>query len=200
MAPHPGDTWGTMPARMRFFQRPREPIAAGAEIVIAGPATVEAIETGLACAARGGTVVQFMGTEARLSLPTFDVYFRELRLVPSYSCGPRETRAALGLTAAGVVRAPHVVPHRFDWAPAAEASESPLKTDRRSRRWWSSRAEGVSSGPRRARERGTDVEPDSTGNRGDPTGSPLLHRQVSPYFRIFLAKMASAFAAAASAR
>jgi L-iditol 2-dehydrogenase len=95
----------------------------GAEVVIAGPATVEAIEAGLTCAARGGTVIQFMGTEpdARLSLATFDYYFRELRLVPSYSCGPRETRAALALIEAGVIRAHHVVTHRFELAQAGEA-------------------------------------------------------------------------------
>ncbi len=95
----------------------------GAEIVVAGPATVEAIELGLSCAARGGTVVQFMGTEpeARLSLSTFDFYFRELRLVPSYSCGPLETREALQLITDGVVRARHVVTHRFGLAAAAEA-------------------------------------------------------------------------------
>lgn len=95
----------------------------GAEVVIAGPATVEAIEAGLGCAARGGTVIQFMGTEpdARLSLSTFDYYFRELRLVPSYSCGPRETRTALALIEAGVVRARHVVTHRFELAQAGEA-------------------------------------------------------------------------------
>jgi L-iditol 2-dehydrogenase len=95
----------------------------GAEIVIVGPASVDAIETGLACAARGGTVVQFMGTEpeARLSLSTFDFYFRELRLIPSYSCGPLETRAALELVAKGVLRGSHVVTHRFDLLDAAEA-------------------------------------------------------------------------------
>ncbi|HVN83741.1 MAG TPA: alcohol dehydrogenase catalytic domain-containing protein [Candidatus Binatia bacterium] len=95
----------------------------GAEIVIAGPATVDAIELALTCAARGGTVVQFMGTEpnARLSLSTHDYYFRELRLVPSYSCGPRDTRAALELLSGGVVRAAHVVTHRFPLAQAGEA-------------------------------------------------------------------------------
>jgi len=95
----------------------------GADVVIAGPATVEAIELGLACAARGGTVVQFMGTEpgAQLSLSTNDYYFRELRLVPSYSCGPRDTRTALDFIAAGVVRAGHVVTHRYPLEQAAEA-------------------------------------------------------------------------------
>ena len=95
----------------------------GAEVVIVGPATVAAIEQGLACAARGATVVQFMGTEpgATLPLPTFDFYFKELRLVPSYSCGPVETRRALDLISAGVVGARHVVTHRFPLDDAAEA-------------------------------------------------------------------------------
>jgi L-iditol 2-dehydrogenase len=68
-------------------------------------------------------VVQFMGTEPGTALPldTNDFYFREIRLVPSYSCGPVETRAALDLVAAGVVRAEHVVTHRFPLAEAGEA-------------------------------------------------------------------------------
>ena len=92
-------------------------------MVIVGPATVPAIEQGLACAARGATVVQFMGTEpgATLPLPTFDFYFKELRLVPSYSCGPVETRRALDLICAGVVGARQVVTHRFPLEEAAEA-------------------------------------------------------------------------------
>jgi L-iditol 2-dehydrogenase len=95
----------------------------GAEVVVVGPATVPAIEQGLACAARGATVVQFMGTEpgATLRLPTFDFYFKELRLVPSYSCGPVETRRALDLISAGVIGARHVVTHRFPLEEAAEA-------------------------------------------------------------------------------
>ena len=96
---------------------------AGVEVVIAGPATVQALEQGLACAARGGTVVQFMGTQPgeMLNLDTFDYYFRELRLVPSYSCGPDDTKEALSLIARGVVRAEQVVTHRF---PARGSSGS----------------------------------------------------------------------------
>lgn len=95
----------------------------GAEIVIAGPATTEAIGLGLRCAARGGTVVQFMGTppETELTISTNDLYFREIRLVPSYSCGPTDTRRALDLIAAGVVRAEQVVTHRFPLEQAGEA-------------------------------------------------------------------------------
>lgn len=95
----------------------------GAEIVIAGPATTEAIRLGIECAARGGTVVQFMGTppETSLAISTNDLYFREITLVPSYSCGPLDTRAALERIAAGVVRAEHVVTHRFSLDHAADA-------------------------------------------------------------------------------
>jgi L-iditol 2-dehydrogenase len=95
----------------------------GAEVVIVGPATIEALETGFACVAKGGTVVQFMGTppEARLTLSTFDTYFREIRFVPSYSCGPIETRTALRYIAGGVVAARQVVTHRFPLTAAGEA-------------------------------------------------------------------------------
>ena len=95
----------------------------GAEVVIVGPATIEALEVGLRCVARGGTVVQFMGTppEARLPLSTNDLYFREVRLVPSYSCGPTETRAALRYITDGIVAAQQVVTHRFPLAAARDA-------------------------------------------------------------------------------
>jgi L-iditol 2-dehydrogenase len=95
----------------------------GAEIVIVGPATVAALEQGLRCVARGGTVIQFMATEpgTTLALPTSELYFREVRLVPSYSCGPTDTRAALELIERGVIRAEHVVTHRFPLEQVAQA-------------------------------------------------------------------------------
>ncbi|MCX8073307.1 MAG: alcohol dehydrogenase catalytic domain-containing protein [Candidatus Binatia bacterium] len=87
----------------------------GCDVVIAGPATTEAIGLGIRCAARGGTVVQFMGTPPGEFYPldTNDIYFREIRLVPSYSAGPTDTREALRLIEQGVVRAQHVVTHTY---------------------------------------------------------------------------------------
>ncbi len=97
----------------------------GAEIVIAGPATTQALEIGLRTVSRGGTVVQFMGTPPgdTLQLDTSDYYFREVRLVPSYSCGPPDTREALRLIEAGIVGAQHVVTHRFPLVEARQAYE-----------------------------------------------------------------------------
>ena len=97
----------------------------GAEIVIAGPATTEAIEIGIRCAAKGGTVIQFMGTPpgTTLAISTNELYFREIRLIPSYSCGPVETREALRLIADGVIQASQVVTHRFALKEAARAYE-----------------------------------------------------------------------------
>ena len=55
-----------------------------------------------------------------LSLPAHDVYVREIRLVPSYSCGPDDMRTALDVIAAGLVKVDDLVTHRFPIAQAAE--------------------------------------------------------------------------------
>lgn len=95
----------------------------GADVVIAGPASVEALEAGFSSVARGGTIVQFMGTPPgeRLSLDTHEAYFREIRLVPSYSAGPDDTRLALKCIERGVVTASRIVTHWFDMRDAAMA-------------------------------------------------------------------------------
>jgi len=64
-----------------------------------------------------------MGTPpgTQLTISTNDLYFREVRLVPSYSCGPVETRQALDYIAQGVITARDLVTHRFQLADAGEA-------------------------------------------------------------------------------
>lgn len=79
----------------------------GADVVICGPGTPLALRNALAAAAPAGTVVMFAPFEpgVPLDLDANDLYFRDLRLVGSYSCGPNDTREALGLIARGVVTA-----------------------------------------------------------------------------------------------
>lgn len=107
-----------------------------AEVVIVGPGSIEAMELGVRCAAKGGAVVLFTASppEAVLPVSPYQLYFNEIRLIPSYSCGPDDTRAALRLIAAGVVNAEKFVTHRFPFTAlheayrnAAEARDS-LKT------------------------------------------------------------------------
>ncbi len=87
----------------------------GAEVVIVGPNSVEAMKQALECVSSGGTVVFF--TPARpgekLSLDPNYIYFRDINIVTSYSCGPDDTREALRLMEKGTVRAESLVTHRF---------------------------------------------------------------------------------------
>jgi L-iditol 2-dehydrogenase len=94
------------------------------------------MELGVALAGRGATVVLFTARRPgdRLSVAPYDLYFREIRIVPSYSCGPNDTRDALDLVARGVVTAAQVVTHSFALADVASAyrmaadASSTLKT------------------------------------------------------------------------
>lgn len=107
-----------------------------AEVVIVGPGSIEAMELGIRCAAKGGTVVLFTTSTPDATLPVapYDLYFNEISLIPSYSCGPNDTREALQLIQKGVVSAEKFITHRFPFSAtrqayqnAAEARDS-LKT------------------------------------------------------------------------
>jgi L-iditol 2-dehydrogenase len=79
----------------------------GADVVICGPGSPEALRNAFAAVAPGGTVVMFTPLEpgVALTLDPNDLYFRDVKLVTSYSCGPNDTREALDLIARGVVTA-----------------------------------------------------------------------------------------------
>ncbi|HXX53048.1 MAG TPA: zinc-binding dehydrogenase, partial [Thermodesulfovibrionales bacterium] len=65
-----------------------------ADVVIVGPNSAAAMRQGIELASRGGTVVLFTPAKPEEDLridPNF-LYFRDVSLVPSYSCGPIETR------------------------------------------------------------------------------------------------------------
>lgn len=94
---------------------------AGADRVVVGPGTVEAIELGFQCVAPGGTLLLFTPTppEVRWPLAVHDVYFREVRLVTSYSAGPDDTRAALEWLRKGLA-VDQLVTHRYPLPGAIE--------------------------------------------------------------------------------
>jgi L-iditol 2-dehydrogenase len=94
-----------------------------ADIVVVGPSSTKAMEEGIRCCGRGGTVLLFTPTpkEENLLINPHDIYFNEVSFVPSYSCGPFDTREALELIEMGVVSAEKVVTHRYPLEQAGEA-------------------------------------------------------------------------------
>lgn len=93
----------------------------GADVVIVGPGTVEALEAGRRCVAPGGTLVIFTPTppDEVWPLPAHDVFFNETTIVPSYSAGPDDTREALRLLTDGLP-VESLITHRLPLDRAAE--------------------------------------------------------------------------------
>lgn len=98
----------------------------GADVVICGPGSAVALQHAIDAAAPGGTVVMFTplepGTPFPLEQP--EVYFRDLSLVASYSCGPDDTREALQALSEERVRPAEVGVHEVRLEGVAEAYRS----------------------------------------------------------------------------
>jgi L-iditol 2-dehydrogenase len=96
---------------------------AGADVVICGPGSAEALRDALAAVNAGGTVVMFTPLEPGipLTLDPNDLYFRDIKLVASYSCGPNDTREALELIARGIVTAERLNTVLYPLEEAAQA-------------------------------------------------------------------------------
>jgi L-iditol 2-dehydrogenase len=94
----------------------------GADIVIVGPGTTDALESAALCVAPGGTIVIFTPTQTheRWQFPVHDFYFKDISVVASYSAGPNDTREALDALASGL-RVGKLVTHRYGLDRVAEA-------------------------------------------------------------------------------
>jgi L-iditol 2-dehydrogenase len=94
-----------------------------ADLVVVGPNSVEAMQEGISAAGAGGTVLLFTPAKPgeKLVIDPNDLYFKDVGIVTSYSCGPVETREALSLIEEGVVSAEKLVTHRFPIDKTAEA-------------------------------------------------------------------------------
>ncbi|MFN2450215.1 MAG: alcohol dehydrogenase catalytic domain-containing protein [Candidatus Baltobacteraceae bacterium] len=96
---------------------------AKADVVICGPGSPEALRDAAAAVNGGGTVVMFTPLEpgVALTLDPNDLYFRDVRLVTSYSCGPNDTRDALRHIERGVVTARRLGAALYPLEEAAQA-------------------------------------------------------------------------------
>ena len=94
-----------------------------ADLVVVGPNSVEALEAGISCTGPGGTVLMFSPVRPgeTLTIEPNELYFKDISIVPSYSAGPPDTRAALSLIKAGVINPSPLITHRFGIEQTAEA-------------------------------------------------------------------------------
>jgi L-iditol 2-dehydrogenase len=90
-------------------------LARAVDFVLIGPGRPEVIRQALGYVRPGGTAVLFTPTPPGVdtALDLGELYFREVSLVPSYSCGPEETRQAHELLRKGRVRPEALITHRF---------------------------------------------------------------------------------------
>ncbi|MFY9552988.1 MAG: alcohol dehydrogenase catalytic domain-containing protein [Thermoanaerobaculia bacterium] len=95
----------------------------GFDLVFVCPGKSEAIRNAFDAVSPGGTLLLFTMAPPGESWEAglFDLYFREVSVVPSYSCGPDDTREALELIASRRVPVADLVTHRFPVTRAPEA-------------------------------------------------------------------------------
>ena len=110
----------------------REPLAEGARRLSEGrgfdflfvcPGKSEVIREALQAVAPGGTLLVFTMAPPGEIWPVdlYELYFREIAVVPSYSCGPDDTREALAAIASRRIAVADLVSHRFGIADAVAA-------------------------------------------------------------------------------
>ncbi len=97
----------------------------GFDFVFVGPGRSDVIRRAAGVVAPGGVLLVFTmpPPEEELALSAYDLYFREVALVSSYSCGPDDMRIALELLATRRVEVSDLVTHRFPIEHAREAFE-----------------------------------------------------------------------------
>lgn len=100
-----------------------------AQSVIVGPGDVNVIEYYLKTVSKGGTLLIFTPTppEQKISLSVNDIYFNDITITTSYSCGPDDTRKALSLLSDGKIDINLLITHRFRIEETKKAYEITAK-------------------------------------------------------------------------
>jgi L-iditol 2-dehydrogenase len=99
------------------------------DVVIIGPGFPDVIRQALSYVRDAGVACLFAPTATGVLTPLDlgELYFREVSLVPSYSCGPADTRRAYELLQTRQVRGSPLITHRF----ALDEIQSAYETARR---------------------------------------------------------------------
>ncbi len=94
-----------------------------ADVVIVGPNSADAMMQGLRCVSPGGQVLFFTPAKPgeRLEIDPNILYFNDINIITSYSCGPSDTADACELIGKGIVSAEKIVTHRFPLEKTEEA-------------------------------------------------------------------------------
>jgi L-iditol 2-dehydrogenase len=105
--------------------------AIGADTVFVCPGNKAALDFGMQLANPGATIVLFApmppGEETPVDINR--LYFNDVRLVSSYSCGPEDTRAAAEILRLGIIKAEQVVSDFIEITELPGAYEAMKKGD-----------------------------------------------------------------------
>jgi L-iditol 2-dehydrogenase len=101
-------------------------LARAADFVVIGPGHPDVIRQALGYVRPAGAAVLFTPTPTGLLTPLDlgELYFQEISLIPSYSCGPDDTREAHRLLSRGEVVIDALVTHRFSLEEVQTAYET----------------------------------------------------------------------------
>ncbi len=110
-------------SRETLAQGARRLAPGGFDVVFVSPGKREVVAESFEAVAPGGTLLLFTMAPPGELWPAdlFELYFREVTVLPSYSCGPDDTRDALERISRRAVRVSDLVSHRYPIARAGEA-------------------------------------------------------------------------------
>ena len=94
-----------------------------ADIVIVCPNSINALNDGISFTGKGGSVVMFtpVKPDEHLTIYPNELYFGDINIITSYSCGPPDTADALELLEKGIVKSDKVITHKFPIEKTEEA-------------------------------------------------------------------------------
>jgi L-iditol 2-dehydrogenase len=94
-----------------------------ADIVIVCPNSIDALKEGLSLTGQGGSLVMFapVKPDELLTINPNELYFKDINIITSYSCGPTDTADALDFLEKGTIKAEKIITHSFPIERTEEA-------------------------------------------------------------------------------